>query len=466
MIVIVIVAVLLIGGIAAFVVISKGKNTGGQAPAAATPAARPAPAPAPAPAAEPKSATSPAPAEAAAPKKTVKKVVKKPAAAVEPPAPAAQPQMAAPATAPAPEPPEILLADLDGDEDEDDGVTLSRFGGPPAKPKPVAGEPKVEPAKPRYMMEAPLDDLKAQIAEPAPRPEPVAVVEELPVEPAPEPEPEPVLEAPAFDPTLTVVAPLSASAVAEMNEDDDKAPSEDAADETPVVATADVPDLQLAPEPETIIDLDATDDDTPLSEIVADLIDAADPEVAEVMAKLIDASDPELVAELVGSNELEVAEVVARLVDAADPDVRSLVAELADAPDRRQVAEVLRLVDAAYTGVSGESPVGELSPEIAQKLEELDLEADLDLTSRPGEMAQFARLENRDQLRVIIRVLVGLVAREDLPQSPRMPADPASSAEQRRWPLSRARWPVPPPDGEVVVKRDPLPGRRTSTKAS
>jgi hypothetical protein len=180
------------------------------------------------------------------------------------------------------------------------------------------------------------------------------------------------------------------------------------------------------------------------------------------MARLIDASDPDLVSSLVESDNLEVAEVVAQLVDNADPEVRSLVMELADAPDRRQVAEVLKLVDAAYAG--GEA--AELPADIAEKLEELDIEADLELTSRPAEMAQFARLDNKDQLRVIIRVLCGLVARDDLPRSPRMPADPASPAENRRWPLSRARWPVPPPDDEDIVKRAPLPARRTSSVAS
>src|SRR5690606_35631138 len=98
--------------------------------------------------------------------------------------------------------------------------------------------------------------------------------------------------------------------------------------------------------------------------------------------------------------------------------------------------------------------------------EELDVEADLELTSRPAEMAQFARLDNKDQLRVIIRVLCGLVARDDLPRSPRMPASPASAAEQRRWPLSRARRPVPPPAEGGIVKRAPLPARRTDTVAS
>ena len=79
----------------------------------------------------------------------------------------------------------------------------------------------------------------------------------------------------------------------------------------------------------------------------------------------------------------------------------------------------------------------------------------------------YAGLNNDDQMRVIIRVLVGLVARDDLPRSPEMPREPKSSAESRRWPLSRARWPLPPPGEQTdVVKRDPLPARRDSTKAS
>jgi hypothetical protein len=208
---------------------------------------------------------------------------------------------------------------------------------------------------------------------------------------------------------------------------------------------------------------DEADDDT-LAEVVAELIDAADPEVADVMARLIDASDPDLVARLVDAPDLEVAEVVARLVDAADPAVAALVSELAEAPDRRDVAEVLRLVDTAYgTGDSS----GTIPPEIAAKLEELDIEADLELTSRPGEMSGFALLDDQDKLRVIIRVLCGLVGREDLPPPRRGPRNPASVAEHRMWPLSRARWPVPPPTAPATPDEDAsLPARRQSTKAS
>jgi hypothetical protein len=184
------------------------------------------------------------------------------------------------------------------------------------------------------------------------------------------------------------------------------------------------------------------------------------------MARLIDASDPELVARLVDAPDLEVAEVVALLVDAADPTVAALVSELADAPDRRDVAEVLRLVDTAYG--TGDAR-GEIPPEVAAKLEELDIEADLELTSRPGEMSGFAQLGDQDKLRVIIRVLCGLVGRDDLPPPRRGPRNPASVAEQRMWPLSRARWPVPPPTAGAPDKDDDdasLPARRQSTKAS
>jgi hypothetical protein len=264
---------------------------------------------------------------------------------------------------------------------------------------------------------------------------------------ADEPEPDPVVAdpepLPAFDLDRVLVAPLFGSW------------SDDEPDEATELEGTGATVTRLEPRAEPA--------EAPLAEIVADLIDAADPEVAEVMARLIDSSDPDLVARLVDADDLEVAEVVAKLLDAADDEVRSMVVDLADAPDRRQVAEVLKLVDAAY---AGDDAIAVLSPDIAEKLEELDIESDLELTSRPAEMAQFARLENKDQLRVIIRVLCGLVAREDLPRSPRMPAVPASSAENRRWPLSRARWPVPPPDDEDIVKRAPLPARRADTKAS
>jgi hypothetical protein len=179
------------------------------------------------------------------------------------------------------------------------------------------------------------------------------------------------------------------------------------------------------------------------------------------MARLIDASDPELVAKLVDAPDLEVAEVVARLVDAADPKVVALVSELAEAPDRRDVAEVLRLVDSAYgTIVEG----AQLSPEAAAKIDELEIEKDLELTSRPGEMSGFAHLDDQDKLRVIIRVLCGLVGRDD--GAPRRGVrNPASVAERRMWPLSRARWPVPPP-AEVTDDDKSLPARRQSSRAS
>ncbi|MDZ7733952.1 MAG: hypothetical protein U5R31_13580 [Acidimicrobiia bacterium] len=180
------------------------------------------------------------------------------------------------------------------------------------------------------------------------------------------------------------------------------------------------------------------------------------------MARLIDASDPDLVAQLVNTDDLEIAEVVARLVDEADPEVSSMVTELAEAPDRRDVAEVLRLVDTAY---GGDEP-GEIPPEIAAKLEELDIEADLEPTSRPGDINGFAHLDDDDKLRVIIRVLCGLVAREDLPGPRSGPRSPASLAEQRMWPLSRARWPLPPPEVEAdepaAKAAENLPARRQS----
>jgi hypothetical protein len=363
----------------------------------------------------------------------------------------------------------------------DEEPDLSRFGGASAAPKsgPAAPAATTSPSAGfRYPMEASLDDLATPEPEPEPEPAPdhlesfaaavAAPAAEDTIEPPaevtaePEPEVEPVAETapapvvalapppaddepePSFDLERVLVAPLFGSWT--DDEDDD-----DAVAGVPEGGGATVTRLEPRPEPA----------EAPLAEIVADLIDAADPEVAEVMARLIDSSDPDLVARLVDADDLEVAEVVAKLLDAADDDLRSMVVDLADAPDRRQVAEVLKLVDAAYAGDDAL-----LSPEIAEKLEELDIENDLELTSRPAEMAQFARLENKDQLRVIIRVLCGLVAREDLPRSPRMPAVPASSAENRRWPLSRARWPVPPPDDEDIVKRAPLPARRADTKAS
>jgi hypothetical protein len=138
-----------------------------------------------------------------------------------------------------------------------------------------------------------------------------------------------------------------------------------------------------------------------------------------------------------------------------------MVADLADAPDRRDVAEVLRLVDTSY---SEDAPA--IPPEVAAKLAELDIEADLELTSRPADMSGFARLDSDDKLRVIIRVLCGLVGRDDLPARPAGPRAPASVAEQRHWPLSRARWPLPPPAGDedeqLVTTRPTLPARRDS----
>jgi hypothetical protein len=112
-----------------------------------------------------------------------------------------------------------------------------------------------------------------------------------------------------------------------------------------------------------------------------------------------------------------------------------------------------------------------LRPEVAAKLEELDIQADLELTSRPGEMSGFANLGEQDKRRVIIRVLCGLVGRDDLPAPRRGPRNPASVAEQRMWPLSRARWPVPPPHVRAAAAagsddESSLPARRQSTRAS
>lgn len=455
MIFVVIVVVLVAIGAVVFVATSKKKGDGPSTTATARPST-----------AEP-----PARAEAAAPARPTPSVP--PSArerAREGKAPIARAEVA---------PPAPIAAEPADDPVVDDEPDLSRFGGaaaPRVEPSVTAGSaPAASTPSFRYPMEAPIDDLVAsepsQVetadnaldafaeavsapaesapAESAPLVEPeiiepdvAEVVALVAQEPPPETEavvePEPL---PAFDLDRVLVAPMFGSW------------SDDESDEgTELEGTgATVTRLEPRLEPE----------EAPLAEIVADLIDAADPEVAEVMARLIDSSDPDLVARLVDADDLEVAEVVAKLLDAADDEVRSMVVDLADAPDRRQVAEVLKLVDAAYAGDDAM-----LSPDIADKLEELDIESDLELTSRPAEMAQFARLENKDQLRVIIRVLCGLVAREDLPRSPRMPAVPASSAENRRWPLSRARWPVPPPDDEDIIKRAPLPARRADTKAS
>jgi hypothetical protein len=230
------------------------------------------------------------------------------------------------------------------------------------------------------------------------------------------------------------------------------------------VLPLDTRDEELLGEPEEGDEL--AGDEPALADVVAELIDAADPEVADVMARLIDTSDPDLVAQLVDSDDLSVAEVVAQLLDAADPDVASMVSKLVEVPERREVAAVLQLVDKAYGADEG----GEVPPDVKAKLEELDIEADLRLTSRPREMGAFAHLDNDERLRVIIRVLCGLVGRDDLPRPrPSTPRQPASPAEERRWPLSRARWPLPLPVDETLpppAAPPPLPARRTSTKAS
>jgi hypothetical protein len=432
MVVIIIVAALVVAGAVVGIVLSKSKKPDAVEPAAPRLATPPASAPKPTPAApatEPSTSAAPAPGAPASP----------PAAAATPPAAAAprpsftnEPLVAAlPPKKLAEQVAEAKAAAKAAEEKAaSDEPDLSRFASGPAAraagPKPGAA--------PSSAASDPVDSFAAAASRPVidDAPDATPPVDLAPVDAGPPPD---------FDLGRVVIAPLFGRA-------DERADDEDAVGPGATVT-------RLEPRADA-------DDDRPLAAIVADLIDAADPEVAEVMARLIDASDPDLVSSLVEANDLEVAEVVAKLVDAADPDVRSLVAELADAPDRRQVAEVLRIVDASYSGDENAA----LPADIAEKLEELDIEADLELTSRPAEMAQFARLDNKDQLRVIIRVLCGLVAREDLPRSPRMPADPASAAENRRWPLSRARWPVPPPDDEDIVKRAPLPARRTSSVAS
>lgn len=421
MIVIIILALVVIGGVVAAVLVARSKSAESSAPersAPAAPRARPAPlAEAPSvPASDPfdeslERALAPEPAEVIEPT---------PAVAATSSAPKPQVNKKVKKVAPAPAAP------------ADDESALGRFSATPAA-KPSSAPAPAKAAAFRYPMES----------SPAP-----AIGRD---EPVPPPAPAETRIEKAVEKTNVVVAfDLDRVVVAPLTDGSDAALVDDEPDSGGATVT------RLEPRVDEPLDL-------PLAELVAELIDAADPEVAEVMARLIDASDPDLVAQLVDADDLAVAEVVAKLVDSADPEVRALVVELADAPDRRQVAEVLRLVDADYAN----DAVGVALPaDIAEKLDELDIESDLELTSRPGEMAQFARLDNSDQLRVIIRVLCGLVAREDLPRSPRMPSDPASAAEGRRWPLSRARWPVPPPDDEEIIKRAPLPARRTSTKAS
>ncbi|GIU83723.1 MAG: hypothetical protein KatS3mg008_0498 [Acidimicrobiales bacterium] len=189
-----------------------------------------------------------------------------------------------------------------------------------------------------------------------------------------------------------------------------------------------------------------------------------DVELAGVMAKLIESADPATVERLVEAPEVHLAEVVGELLRTADPQTRRELEQLLEQPERKDVAELLQLVERDY-GVKG----GELPEDVREEIERRDIRKDLEITSRPGQIGWFASLDPLERRRIIVRVLCGLVAREDVPTRPlRRPRKPASPAEERRWPLSRARWPIPAPVRLPKPGVEELPRRATkpSRKAS
>lgn len=189
-----------------------------------------------------------------------------------------------------------------------------------------------------------------------------------------------------------------------------------------------------------------------------------DVELAGVMARLIESADPATVERLVEAPEVHLAEVVGELLRTADPQTRRELERLLEQPEHKDVAELLQLVERDY-GLKG----GELPEDVREEIERRDIRRDLEITSRPGEIGWFARLDPLERRRMIVRVLCGLVAREDVPTRPlRRPRKPASPAEERLWPLSRARWPLPAPVRLPKPGAEELPRRATnaSRKAS
>jgi hypothetical protein len=262
-------------------------------------------------------------------------------------------------------------SESDPEDETDDEVAASRFRVPGARATGLA--PPVTaaaPLKPTY----PLEPV-AEAAEPT---EPTVVTEPtVPTEPT------------------VVTEPAEAVAPAEP------------------ATPADVADAAVAaPEPESVIDLDALE---PAGH------DAAWREV--VLQPEPDAVDHVLQALINRARfkQVGVEEVATELVERADlrgEEVSDVLAELVGRAD-----------DPA------------LDP---ARSSELVLYND-EVPSRPGQLTDFAKLKPADKKRIIIRVLCLLVARsEDQQLPPRATADSGATS----WPLARAVWPVAASDDE------------------
>ena len=214
----------------------------------------------------------------------------------------------------------------------------------------------------------------------------------------------------------------------------------------PVPAPA--PVSAVVAEPEPVIQLDVE----PEAETVTVIELDAEPEPVVASVAAADDDTEELVEiEPERQTEQGLDQVLRALINRAQftqREVAEVAAELVDRAqlDATEVAEVLAdLVEAAEgdEGATSTAPV-----------EELTLFSD-EVPRRPGQMTDFAELGERERRRVIIRVLCLLVARNEEQRG--LPKEPASEAETRQWPLSRAVWPLPAPEEEDEAD---LPARR------
>jgi len=188
--------------------------------------------------------------------------------------------------------------------------------------------------------------------------------------------------------------------------------------------------VEVEPEPETIV--------------------LADPVEVEPEPETIVLADPVVVDGGQGDGEAptEGDRVLAALIQRIAPTHQEMAAAAAELAERSDI-DPIEVAEVLAELVDGSDPD---QVQASERLEELTFFSE-EVPRRPGQLTDFANLDPLHKRRVIIRVLCLLVARSE--DEKLLPREPRSEAETRQWPLSRAVWPLPPPEAD-----EDLPARQ------
>ncbi|MBI2706523.1 MAG: hypothetical protein HYX32_14715 [Actinobacteria bacterium] len=357
------------------------------------------------------------------------------------------------AAAPKPEPPaEVRLAETAEAADVPDSGGFDRFGSPGARiKKPVSNEP-MAPAERVYDMELADESEEAASA-------PTGFVP-----PAPEPAPDIERES---EPVAVIEPSDGASDTFEFSSLVDHA--DDAGDTT----ATDEPDAAVAaavpePEPQSEPQAEPAIETGPVIESEPEPVAGAAPMPAPESATA--PPEPALAVSGNGSMAEPAAPAVVAPVaprDAVDHVLQALIGraqerKVALAQVAAELVEQANLEDREIDEVLGDliavAPEERENVDPNERLEELTMFNDA-VPKRPGQINAFDSLGSAEKKRVIIRVLCLLVALQE--DYKLQPAEPASEAETRSWPLARAVWPVKAQSEQDDDEHKPIQRRKS-----